>query len=174
MSDTYGVIEAQRRFRDWAPELKTLGQRAVYGALLGFFSVDGTASPTYGQLAQLVGMHPSSVRKIIGQIEEIGAVMRVGDRPILSASGLAHGGRVVIWSFPKRASEGATGESHVRREPVPSAPRDRPKRASEGAPLNVEMLKALRAIEECARCGEDGYVDINDNTRAKCSHQVVA
>ncbi|MEX1037866.1 MAG: hypothetical protein WDZ96_03305 [Acidimicrobiia bacterium] len=110
MSDSYGIVEAQRRCRDWMPLLKTTGQRAVYGAMLAFFSIDGTSTPTNTQLAEVVGMHPSSVRKILGQLETIGALMRVGDRPVMSSAGVARGGRIVIWSIPKRAA-GADGAS---------------------------------------------------------------
>jgi hypothetical protein len=56
--ETYGVIEAQRRFRKWMPYLRTLGQRAVYGALLSFFSMDGAATPTAPQIVELVDRGP--------------------------------------------------------------------------------------------------------------------
>ncbi len=146
--ETYGVVEAQRRFREWMPYLKTLGQRAVYGALLSFFSIDGTATPTASQLAKLVRMHPASVRKIMRQLEEIGAVVRVGERPNLTAAGVARGGRIPVFSIPKRASEGASGDSQARSEAIPSAPKRVPKRASKGAQLNVEKLNVECQGEE--------------------------
>lgn len=146
--ETYGVIEAQRRFRAWMPQLTTHGQSSVYGAMLGFFSIDGTATPTVPQLAALVRMHPESVRKILRQLETIGALMRVGDRPVQSADGVARGGRVPVWSIPNQASEGLPGmESQPSREPIPTKPRKHPNQASEGLPLNVERLKEAESLD---------------------------
>ena len=82
------------------------------------------------------------VRKILGQLEELGALMRVGERPRLDSGGVAHGGQLIIWSIPKRASEGAGGVgSQARPDAVPSAPKPGAKRASEGAPLKVEVIE---------------------------------
>ena len=143
--ELYGVLEAQRRCREWMPHLKTNGQTAVYGALLTFFSMDGTATPSYPQIAELVRMHPSSVRKILGQLEELGALMRVGERPRLDSRGIAHGARLVIWSIPTRASEGAGGvDSQARPNAIPSAPKRGSKRALRGAPLKVEKLRGSK------------------------------
>jgi hypothetical protein len=55
--------------------------------------------------------------------------MRVGERPVLSSEGIARGGRIVVWSIPKRASE--------------------------GAPLKVEKLKASECLH--LPVDDDGY-----------------
>lgn len=144
MSGLYGVVEGQRRAREWLPHLRTPGQRVVLGVMLAFCGLDGLIQPTYGQIAELAGYHPSSARKIVGQLERMGALMRAGERPVLDAEGVARGGRVIVWSIPTRASEGAHGNtSQPRRAAIPSAPFNGSKRASRGAPLKVGKLKSL-------------------------------
>ena len=160
-SDTYGVVEAQIRFRQWMPQLKTTGQRAVYGAMLGYFGIDGRATPTARQLAALTRFTSRSVRRIIVQLEEIGALMRVGERPVVSSDGVARGGRVVIWSIPIGPLEDLVGEEPQEdREPVPIGPRSTPNRTPEGPPLKVEKLKAADCLHRpidtegyCTACG---------------------
>ena len=129
MSDgrrTFGVVEAQRRFRYWSPTLATTGQRAVYGAMLAFAGMDSVITPTYDQLAGTVGMHPSSVRRIVGELEQRGALMRVGDRPVTTGAGVAKGGRIPKWAIPP-----APLKAHLESpdSDSPSAPCDGPKRA---------------------------------------------
>lgn len=165
-ADPYGVIEAQRRFRAWMPTLDTHGQREVYGAVLGYFSIDGTATPTAEQLATLCSMHVQSVRRILRQLIEFGALVEVGRRPVLNREGIARGGSVAIWTIPPAPSGVQVGvsemDSHPRPVAIPPAPKSRPTRAPEGAPLKVEKLKAANcshsAMDEdgyCTACGSD-------------------
>jgi hypothetical protein len=139
-TEFYGVVEAQRRAREWFPLLRTPGQRIVFGVLLAFFSLDGTATPTATAVAGLAGMHPQSVRKSLKQLEEIGAIARVGDRANLNADGIARGSRIAIWTIPNCADRLAWESAQLRPEPIPPAPKRVSRRASGGSPLKVEKL----------------------------------
>ena len=159
MSDSlYGIVEANRRARGWFPELMTIGQRAVYGILLSFCGLDGQITPTYQQLAQLADMHQSSARRIVKQLETLEAIVRIGDRPVLTSGGIAKGGRIIIWSIPPAPSEAHLANSQARSRAIPSAPKTTSKRALRGAPLKVEVEKKLQT-DECPHIpiDEDGY-----------------
>lgn len=117
----------------------------MLGVMMSFCGLDERIQPTYKQVADLAGMHPSSARRIAGQLEDIGALVRIGERPVLSAEGVARGGRVVIWSIPKRASQGAGRDIGQASTPsIPGASHIESRRAAEGATLKVERLKPQR------------------------------
>ena len=104
-----------------------------------FCNLDGTFTPTYGQVAELVDMNPNSVRRITRRLWELGALIRVADRPVIN-EGIARGGRIPVWSIPLAPSEARLEDPHSRPKAVPSAPKRAPTRASKGAPLRVEKL----------------------------------
>jgi hypothetical protein len=180
MVDVYGLLKAAPDARGWLPTLSSEGQRLVLAVLtLHVGTEHSVASPSAEDLAKLCGFHPSSVRRILEQLEDGGVVTRVGSRPVF-VNGTAKGGRVPVWAVntapsnddPNRASEGAYGRgSQARPTSVPSAPYKRPKRASEGAPY--EVLKCLKGGGDsrgsppplCPTCGSvleyDASKDVN-------------
>ena len=171
-SELYGVIEAQRRYRGWMPFLRTLGQRAVFGCLLGFMSLDGNCTPTAPQIASECELHVQAVRKILRQLEEeVGCVMRMGSRANLSSDGVARGSRIPIRTFPPAPTDSG-GDSQLSREPIPPAPKAAPTRASGNSPLKVEELKG---IEGCAKCDSNGFVERLDEEgdlrSYRCKHR---
>lgn len=158
--ETYGIIEAQRRFREWMPHLSNEGERTVYGALLSYFGMDGKATPTAAQLASLTDYQSRSVRRILQRLEKAGALMRVGSRPVADSHGLARGGSIPIWTIPSRTLEGPGGDSQQDPNPIPAGPKRTSSRTELGHPLIVEKLKPsdcrhLPIDEEgyCTACG---------------------
>ncbi len=142
MAETYGIVEIVIRARGWHPEMRTLGQLAVFGVMLTFCDQKiGIFTPTYPQIAQLTGLHPSSVRRIVKELETVGALTRVGRRSVLTAEGIARGGNIPIWSVPPAPLDAHPGDSHARPNHTPPAPKQGSTRASEGAPLKREKLK---------------------------------
>lgn len=157
----YGIVEAARRARSWCPLLETEGQRLVLLTLVAFMRSDSVADPTSGQLRDVCGYHPSSIRRILGQLEELGAISPTGHRPVYDRDGVGRGGKVTLWMIPP-APSGATVapaplaatvvNSHPRPGARPPAPSSTPTRASEGAPLRTEKLReeeSTSSIEEC-------------------------
>ena len=142
MADTYGIVEIVIRARGWHPEMRTLGQLAVFGVMLTFCDQKtGTFTPTNPQVAEATGLHPSSVRRIVKELETVGALTRVGQRSVRTAEGIARGGNIPIWSVPPAPSDAHSGNPHPRPNNTPPAPKQGSTRAPEGAPLKVEKLK---------------------------------
>lgn len=150
--ELYGILQAAPETRRWLPYLGSEGQRLVLSVLtLHVESEHSLASPSAVDLAAMCGYHPQSVRRILGQLEEVGVLTCVGSRPVYSLNGTAHGGRIRVWAvnsapaeITNSASKGLLGnESHARPGSLPSAPWKPPNSASEGARL--KDLKDLKA-----------------------------
>ncbi len=167
MAETYGLLEILRRARGWMPKLRTSGQRCVFGALIMFSDHrNGIFTPTYGQIADLTGYHESSVRRITKQIEAIGAIVRVGDRPVATAEGIARGGKVPLRSVPPAPPNARVDQTQRRNFDTPPAPRMSSTRSFGGTPLKVEELSesifSSNSKLDPAECDhrpvdEDGY-----------------
>jgi len=122
-------------------QLRNSGQRSVFGALVMFCSQKtGVFTPTYGQVAHLTGFHESSVRRIVKELEEIGAVVRVDERSVLTAEGIARGGKVPIRTIPPAPQAARVGDYESRNTDTPPAPSSTATRSSDGAPLKNEKL----------------------------------
>ena len=139
-SDLYGAFETMRRARGWMPHLETPGQRAVYGAMLMFCSLDGRMSPSGPQIAHLTGLKETTVRNKLMELRNLGALVPVGHRPVLDADGIAKGGRIVRYSIPL-SPDGDTGEFPLSLDPVPLSPKRGPTVTPESDTLNNELLK---------------------------------
>ena len=142
-SDLYGAFEAMRRARGWMPYLETPGQRAVYGAMLMFCSLDGRMSPSGPQLAYLTGLKETTVRNKLMELRNLGALVPVGVRSTLNADGIAKGGCIVRYSIPL-SPDGDTGEFPLSSEPVPPSPKRGPTVTPESDTLNSELLKGSK------------------------------
>ena len=141
MADTYGIIEALRRTRQWTPLLKTEGQRLVLLALASFCGTDGQIQPTSRQVADVTGYRSRSVRRIIPQLEDRGAIARIGERPVIDSDGIARGGRIIIWTIPIGPSEDLVGDSQEDSNRIPIGAEPNPNRTLRGTTLKVEKLK---------------------------------
>ena len=147
---TFGIVEAAQRARAWAPLARTEGQRLVLLAVVCFVGRDSTASPTSAQLAQVTGYQPSSVRRILKQLESLGAIAQVGQRPVYDRDGAGRGGRVAVWQIPPAPLEDTVpllpvsdgGDHHPRPGATPLSPPGLPTVSSEGAPLGVEEVES--------------------------------
>ena len=140
MSDLYGSFEAMRRARGWMPHLETPGQRAVYGAMLMFCSLDGRMSPSGPQIAHLTGLKETTVRNKLMELRNLGALVPVGVRSTLNADGIAKGGRIVRYSIPL-SPDGDTGEFPLSLDPVPLSLKRGPTVTPESDTLKNELLK---------------------------------
>lgn len=140
MSDLYGAFEAMRRARGWMPYLDTPGQRAVYGAMLMFCSIDGRMSPSGPQIAHLTGLKETTVRNKLMELRNLGALVPVGVRSTLNADGIAKGGRIVRYSIPL-SPDSDTGEFPLSLDPVPLSLKRGSTVTPESDTLNNELLK---------------------------------
>ena len=138
------MVEAGRRVRDhWARQCTTEGQQRVLMMLVLFTGKMSIAEPTAVQLAQCLGMHPGSVRRILQQLETLGAVTRVGTRPVYTSSGTAHGSKVPQWSISP-APVGATDTGPHPRTGVELAP-SHPRTPAESLALTSHPNSTPRA-----------------------------
>lgn len=130
LTATWGIVEGAQRARSSMPSLGTEGQRLILACLVLFMGADSTSGPTSGQLAEVSGFHASSVRRILGQLKESGAIVAVGTRPVADSNGSGRGGKVTRWSIPPApleatvppAPEGEAEGSHSRPGALPPAP----------------------------------------------------
>ena len=130
LTATWGIVEGAQRARYWMPSLGTEGQRLILACVVLFMGADSTSGPTSGQLAEVSGFHASSVRRILGQLQERGVIVAVGTRPVYDSNGSGRGGKVTRWSIPPAPSEATVPpapedeaeSSHPRPTDVPPAP----------------------------------------------------
>ena len=98
VTPTWGIVEGAQRARDWMPLLGTEGQRLLLACVVLFMGADSTSGPTIDQLAAMSGFHRRSVRGLLKQLEELGALSLVGTRPVYDSKGVGRGGKVNLWS----------------------------------------------------------------------------
>ena len=96
--ETYGLLEAARRARDWMPHLKHDGQAIVLAAIVFYTDAAGVSDPS-GWQAGMGRRSDISARRIFGELEELGVIQEVGTRPTFNESGRPKGGKVKMWSI---------------------------------------------------------------------------
>lgn len=154
--ETFGIVLAAQRARWWLPRLANDGERAVLMAMVLFVGMDGTASPTAEQLAELVDRSVNGVRRILrGLSGRSGPLVRVGQRPVfLEEEGRQKGGKVHIYSiaptdrlgdqlgmfFPGDHPDGQVGDSQVITGEVPGDHPDNPQ--------VITQARAIEGVEE--------------------------
>lgn len=176
-----GIVQAAQWARDWAPHLKTEAEHNLLGWLVAFTDKDGEVSATAPQLAEVTGYHRKSISRVLHRLEESGAIVRTGDRPVFGAKGVPKGGRVPVWSIvpvqPNRVvvasatQSGGSGTVPVQPGEAPSATPQRSHGNPKGYPLRVEKLReeeicAPHTFEEkrsgpkvylfCSKCNKKG------------------
>ena len=108
--ETYGLLEAAIRCREWLPRLRHDGQRLVLCALVMFSDKRGVSDPSAGQVGKLIGRSEVTVRRIFHElrsdcernacaISHIGVTHAVGRRTTFTTGGNPKGGFVYQWAI---------------------------------------------------------------------------
>lgn len=140
VTPTWGIVEGAQRARSWMPSLGTEGQRLILACVVLFMGADSTSGPTIGQLVAVSGFHRRSVRRLLNQLEELGALSLVGTRPVYDSKGVGRGGKVNLWTVPVAPDEAHMGDSQWRPGARPGAPGSAASGAQLGAPLIVDLV----------------------------------
>ena len=108
--ETYGLLEAAIRCREWLPRLRHDGQRLVLCALVMFSDKRGVSDPSAGQVGKLIGRSEVTVRRIFHElrfdcernlcaISHVGVIHAVGRRATFTTGGNPKGGFVYQWAI---------------------------------------------------------------------------
>ena len=167
VTPTWGIVEGAQRARDWMPLLGTEGQRLILACVVLFMNADSTSDPTIDQLVAVSRFHRRSVRRLLKQLEELGALSLAGTRPVHDSKGVGRGGKVNLWSVPPAPNEAhlalapntaQVGNSQVRPGEFPSAPGSAANGAQLGALLSTELTEQenLSCAHEFEDSGPNG------------------
>lgn len=171
---SFGIVRGAKTARKVAPSLRTTGERHVLAWLVVFTDSDGKASPTHGQLAEVTGYHPNSIPRILGRLEAAGAIVRVGDRPVLGGKGIPRGGKVAVWEIvppqPNRAVVATSTLLGVSGN-VPPQPGSIPTSTRESSHLNPigRTIEKLR-VEKEEKCASHDFktTEVGRRTFTRC------
>ena len=108
--ETYGLLEAAIRCREWLLRLRHDGQRLVLCALVMFSDKRGVSDPSAGQVGKMIDRSEVTVRRIFHElrsdcernacaVSRVGAIDAVGRRTTFTTGGNPKGGFVYQWSI---------------------------------------------------------------------------
>lgn len=179
--ETYGLLEAAIRCRQWLPRLRHDGQRLVLCALVMFSDKNGVADPSARQVGEMIGRSDVTVRRIYHELradcerdecsaDHVGAIQHVGNRTTFTTGGDAKGGFVYKWSisppdqsYDRVVLEGS--DAQVVTKPAPGGHETPPTRSPRRSVSESEYLNSCghqnirvavvgkNQIRSCADCG---------------------